>query len=295
MRLMTTHPLQRALRRVGPLVALAGMVLVIVLLATWAATAPGERRPASLRLPSPLPPRTLVPREALPPGQIPRYFALDPAVIDYLDSRQPDYLPAPLPMDAELPPIGAYLPSTVQSLAELPTSAAAIPTPAPSASPVVVYVTTTPLPVTPATTPPPTFPPPTPRPFVGPNSECAPSGLPVGGVLTQYFHAYHEGIDLAAPLGTPVVATHSGTVTYAGWSDIGYGYLVTLRSGGFTTYYAHNTSIVVLPNQFVERGSVLAWSGSTGNSSGPHVHYETRIHDVPVDPLTFEARGYPTC
>jgi murein DD-endopeptidase MepM/ murein hydrolase activator NlpD len=117
----------------------------------------------------------------------------------------------------------------------------------------------------------------------------------VSGVLTQRYHRWHIGIDLGVPLNTPVVASHSGTVTFAGWSDIGYGYLVIVQSGSFITYYAHQTSLNVVAGQSVARWSVLGWSGSTGNSSGPHVHYETRINDVPVDPLTFEQRGYGTC
>jgi murein DD-endopeptidase MepM/ murein hydrolase activator NlpD len=97
------------------------------------------------------------------------------------------------------------------------------------------------------------------------------------------------------PLGTPVIATHSAQVIFAGWSDIGYGYLVILQSGPYITYYAHNTSFNVTEGQYVGAGSIISWSGSTGNSSGPHVHYETRINDIPVDPLTFGNRGYSTC
>jgi murein DD-endopeptidase MepM/ murein hydrolase activator NlpD len=130
-------------------------------------------------------------------------------------------------------------------------------------------------------------------PIVG--DSCAPGGNPVEGVLTQRYHRYHNGIDIGVPLGTPVLATHSGEVIYADWSTIGYGYLVIVQSDRYITYYAHNTSFNVEEGMLVGKGSILAWSGSTGNSSGPHVHYETRIDDVPVDPLTFSARGLPTC
>src|SRR5262249_47853807 len=102
-------------------------------------------------------------------------------------------------------------------------------------------------------------------------------------------------IDIGVPLGTPVLATQSGQVTFADWSPVGYGNLVIIQNGNFITYYAHNTSFNVIIGQTVRKGSVIAFSGSTGNSSGPHVHYETRIDDVPVDPLTFESRGYPSC
>jgi hypothetical protein len=124
---------------------------------------------------------------------------------------------------------------------------------------------------------------------------CAPSGLPVGGILTQRFHRWHRGIDLGVPLQTAVVATHSGEVTFAGWSRIGYGYLIILQNGPFITYYAHLTSFNVDTGDKVGRGSVIGWSGSTGNSTGPHVHYEIRLNNVEVDPLTFEQRGYSPC
>ncbi|MEL7235367.1 MAG: M23 family metallopeptidase, partial [Chloroflexota bacterium] len=70
---------------------------------------------------------------------------------------------------------------------------------------------------------------------------------------------------------------------------------VILQSGAFITYYAHNTSFNVEPGQAVGKGSIIAWSGNTGNSTGPHVHYETRLNDIPVDPLTFDNRGYYSC
>lgn len=124
---------------------------------------------------------------------------------------------------------------------------------------------------------------------------CAPAGLPVAGILTQRMHTAHPGIDLGVPNGTPVIATHSGTVIYAAWSDIGYGYLVVVQSGSFMTYYGHNTSFNVSAGMNIAKGTVIAFSGNTGNSTGPHVHYETRIQDVPVDPLSFESRGYGSC
>jgi murein DD-endopeptidase MepM/ murein hydrolase activator NlpD len=219
---------------------------------------------------------------------------LDPAIVDYLDRGQPSYGAIPLDaLGADVQPVGAFLPRTGNTVFEL-----LQPTPLPTPLP---YATSPPLPL-PYVEPLPTVPP-----FADDGSsrtvpydvasgvECAPSGRPVDGLLTQRFHTYHGGIDIGIPLGTPVVATHSGQVTFAGWSDVGYGYLVILQSGAFITYYAHNTSFNVTVGQFVGRGSILAWSGSTGNSTGPHVHYETRINDVPVDPLSFESRGYVSC
>jgi len=124
---------------------------------------------------------------------------------------------------------------------------------------------------------------------------CAPRGVPAQGTLNQGFHAHHLGIDIGVQPGTPVKATHSGIVVYAAWSSIGYGYLVILQNSIFTTYYGHNQALHVLPGERVGRGSVLAASGSSGNSTGPHIHYEVRIHDLPVDPLTFEDATYTVC
>ncbi len=134
----------------------------------------------------------------------------------------------------------------------------------------------------------------TPNPALVGNN-CAPHGFPVNGVLTQRFHYYHSGIDLGVPLGTPVLATQSGQVIFANWSTIGYGWLVIIQNGRYITYYAHNSAFNVRQYQYVHAGEVIAFSGSTGNSNGPHVHYEIRIDDNPVDPLTFDLRGLPTC
>ncbi|GAB4570834.1 MAG: hypothetical protein Kow0077_05940 [Anaerolineae bacterium] len=124
---------------------------------------------------------------------------------------------------------------------------------------------------------------------------CAPRGLPTGGVFTQRFHMWHSGVDYGIPVGTPVTATHSGQVVFAGWSPVGYGNLVILQNGAFITYYAHLSRFNVVEGQFVGAGSTIGWSGNTGNSTGPHIHYEVRVNDVPVDPLTFDSQGYPWC
>ena len=128
-----------------------------------------------------------------------------------------------------------------------------------------------------------------------------PRGVPVSGVLTQGFGPtdvvqepsygafahFHSGIDLAVPTGTPVKATAAGTVVVAGWSG-GYGNLVVIDHGnGIQTYYGHNSQLVVTVGQQVKAGQVISLSGSTGNSTGPHVHYEIRVDGVPVDPTPF--------
>ena len=97
----------------------------------------------------------------------------------------------------------------------------------------------------------------------------------------------HEGVDLAVGTGTPVGAAAAGTVIYAGWLG-GYGNLVVIdHGGGLSTAYAHNSSITVSVGTRVGSGTVVALSGNTGNSSGPHVHFEVRVNGAAVDPLGY--------
>ncbi len=114
---------------------------------------------------------------------------------------------------------------------------------------------------------------------------------PVHGILTSGFGwrwgRMHEGIDLAVPSGTPVVAAASGTVVVAGWLG-GYGNLVVIDHGnGIATAYGHNTSVTVGYGQSVAQGQLVAYSGNTGHSTGPHVHFEVRVSGSPVDPLGY--------
>ncbi len=119
------------------------------------------------------------------------------------------------------------------------------------------------------------------------------SGLiwPVHGPVTSGFGwrwgRMHEGIDIAVPSGTPVVASAAGTVIHAGWLG-GYGNLVVVDHGnGLATAYAHNSGFAAGVGQGVAQGQVIAYSGNTGNSSGPHVHFEVRINGAAVDPLGY--------
>jgi murein DD-endopeptidase MepM/ murein hydrolase activator NlpD len=97
----------------------------------------------------------------------------------------------------------------------------------------------------------------------------------------------HEGIDIAVPEGTTVVAAAAGTVIHAGWLG-GYGNLVVVDHGnGLATAYAHNSGYAVSVGQSVGQGQVIAYSGNTGNSSGPHVHFEVRANGTAVDPLGY--------
>ena len=113
---------------------------------------------------------------------------------------------------------------------------------------------------------------------------------PIHGVLTQYFTAYHNGLDIAGPIGTPIYAAKAGTVMEAscGW-NWGYGCHVLLNNGGgFSTMYAH---MVQLPSvsvgQSVSQGQLIGFRGSTGRSTGPHTHFEIRIDGHAVNPLPF--------
>jgi murein DD-endopeptidase MepM/ murein hydrolase activator NlpD len=114
---------------------------------------------------------------------------------------------------------------------------------------------------------------------------------PVHGVLTSYYGwrwgRMHEGIDLAVSSGTPVVSAAAGTVIFAGWMG-GYGNLVVIdHGGGIATAYGHNTSVTVGPGQQVAQGQLIAYSGNTGHSTGPHVHFEVRVNGAAVDPLGY--------
>lgn len=98
------------------------------------------------------------------------------------------------------------------------------------------------------------------------------------------FASWHPAVDLAANEGTPVYAANGGRVIFAGWNNWGYGYTVVLAHGPFTTIYAHLGNINVRCGQDVASGQQIAGSGNSGNSSGPHLHFEIRYQDTPQDP-----------
>lgn len=110
------------------------------------------------------------------------------------------------------------------------------------------------------------------------------AGLPVAGQLTQGYHTGHTALDLAVPVGTPVHSTETGRVVHAGWNDEGYGNLVIVENGPYRTYYAHLNDINVQVGDQVSAGTVVGLSGSTGNSTGPHLHYEVRLNGTAIDP-----------
>jgi len=111
------------------------------------------------------------------------------------------------------------------------------------------------------------------------------------GYRSDPFHAgaaMHPGIDLSGAYGTPIYATADGTVLRAGWNTGGYGNLVELDHGrGITTRYGHMSAILVSAGQHVTRGQQVGRMGSTGRSTGNHLHYEVRIDGRPVNPIPF--------
>jgi murein DD-endopeptidase MepM/ murein hydrolase activator NlpD len=110
---------------------------------------------------------------------------------------------------------------------------------------------------------------------------------PVNGYTwVQGFTAWHTGVDLSAPVGTPVNAALGGTVIFRGWNNFGYGYLVVLAHGPFTTVYGHLSDIYVRCGQSISPGQTIGAVGNTGNSSGPHLHFEIRYNDIVQDPTT---------
>ncbi|HEV2125537.1 MAG TPA: M23 family metallopeptidase [Chloroflexota bacterium] len=132
---------------------------------------------------------------------------------------------------------------------------------------------------------------------LGQRSRAAkPSIRPAYGPVTSWFGrragfwgvlAYHTGVDVSLPIGSVVVSTADGVVIYAGYrSD--YGYTVEIQhDGALSTLYAHLSRPLVRPGQYVTQGQVVALSGNTGISTGPHLHYEVRLNGSPIDPTRY--------
>ncbi|HET6433369.1 M23 family metallopeptidase [Dyella sp.] len=128
-------------------------------------------------------------------------------------------------------------------------------------------------------------------------SNLKPTGMPVQGYISSYFggrpdpfsghSARHTGIDIATPLGTPVHAVAEGMVTFAGIRS-GYGDVIEIDHGnGYMTRYAHNSKLLAHPGQRVRVGDVIADAGSTGRSTGSHVHFEVWYKGRVVNPLAY--------
>lgn len=119
---------------------------------------------------------------------------------------------------------------------------------------------------------------------------------PLSGALTSYFGprslfgmTYHYGLDIDGSTGDPIVAATSGTVSYSGWVG-GYGYVVIIEVGDVEYYYGHASELLVYEGQVVQAGEVIAKVGSTGRSTGSHLHFEMRIDGQAVDPLPYLER-----
>lgn len=114
-----------------------------------------------------------------------------------------------------------------------------------------------------------------------------PANAPLTSPFGFRWGRLHGGIDLGVPTGTPVHAADDGTVAIAGWVG-GYGnYICINHGGGFSTCYGHNSRLGVSVGQRVSKGQVIAASGNTGNSTGPHIHFETRVNGVQKDPMGY--------
>ena len=120
----------------------------------------------------------------------------------------------------------------------------------------------------------------------GPVAFLRPVRAPIGDRFGWRWGRLHAGIDFPAPAGTPVGAAGRGVVKFAGWNTGGYGYLVVIRHRlGFESWYAHLSVVAASPGQWVVGGTRIGSVGSTGHSTGPHLHFEVRLNGTPIDPV----------
>jgi murein DD-endopeptidase MepM/ murein hydrolase activator NlpD len=113
-------------------------------------------------------------------------------------------------------------------------------------------------------------------------------GWPVSGVITQKFWSRHPALDIGAPKGTPVYAADAGFVVYAGWSDVGYGYMVLIDHGnGYRTLYGHLSWFFPETGQSVRKGDLIGKVGCSGRCTGPHLHFEVIQNGVKRNPIGF--------
>jgi murein DD-endopeptidase MepM/ murein hydrolase activator NlpD len=127
--------------------------------------------------------------------------------------------------------------------------------------------------------------------------------LPVSGHITSYFGSryhpilhftrFHAGLDIGAGWGSPIVAAGDGQVVAAGWAG-GYGREVKIaHGGGLVSLYGHMSQIVATPGSYVRQGQLIGYVGSSGLSTGPHVHFEVRMGGTPVNPLGVRLTSAP--
>ena len=214
-------------------------------------------------------------------------------------SPSPSATPSPTATEAPLPsatptlvPTATPVPSATPRPTATATTLAFTPTPSPSATPTP---SATPSP-SPSPSPSPTtsaVTPPLAQTTLATSPASGVSPIPArllqgSGIAVKPGWEFHTGIDIGVGEGTQVQATADGVIEYAGDSGGGYGRVVFIKhAGGFTTVYAHNSRILVVPGQFVTAGTIIALSGNTGYSTGPHVHYEVRYQNQVINPAPF--------
>ncbi len=111
---------------------------------------------------------------------------------------------------------------------------------------------------------------------------------PTGGSITQRFQRYHPALDIASYIGAPVKSADAGYIAEAGWSSAGYGYHIIVDHGnGYSTLYAHLSKILVKAGQTISAGQLIGNVGSTGRSTGPHLHFEVRLNGVGQNPFNY--------
>jgi murein DD-endopeptidase MepM/ murein hydrolase activator NlpD len=129
-----------------------------------------------------------------------------------------------------------------------------------------------------------------------------PNVLPCAGRISSYFgmrtnpvsrgkSETHHGVDITNSYKTPIKASADGVVEYAGWLN-GYGYAVIINhQNGYKSVYGHNSKLLVKKSQSIKRGQVISLMGSTGRSTGTHVHFEVRLNGIPINPLKITKGG----
>jgi len=114
-----------------------------------------------------------------------------------------------------------------------------------------------------------------------------PVGYPINPPfeITQFYNFKHLAIDFGVPVDTPIYSTAIGNVVFSGWNYEGYGNLIIIESGNYWIYYGHLSTLYTNVGDKVKHQTLLGLSGSTGNSTGPHLHYEIRLNGQPINPL----------
>ena len=114
--------------------------------------------------------------------------------------------------------------------------------------------------------------------------------MPLDGWISRRFSAHHSAVDIAAPLLTPIMATADGVCTFSGWDERWGNCVEVSHTDELKTFFAHNSRNMVVKGDRVSKGDIIAFLGSTGASTGPHLHYEVTVNGERVDPLSFSIK-----